>query len=177
MDIRNAKLYVGTYAKYNAGSLNGEWLNLNDYANKEEFYKACRELHADETDPEFMFQDAENIPESLYGESYVNEFIWEILSRIDEISNVDAFFEFCEYMYPSPFETGDNIDDFISDFNDAYEGEYDNEEDFARYTVEECYNIEKTMGNLACYFDYEAFARDLFLTDYMMLGDYVFRRI
>ena len=177
MDIRNARLYVGTYAKYNAGTLKGAWLNLYDYNDKEEFYNACRELHADEKDPEFMFQDAENIPESLYSESYVNEFIWEILSRIDEISNVEAFFEFCDYMYPSPFETGANIDDFISDFDDAYQGEFDSEEDFAEYIVNECYNIEKTMGSLANYFDYESFARDLFLTDYHMIGNYVFRRI
>ena len=29
------KLYVGTYAKYNSGSLAGDWLNLDDYSNKD----------------------------------------------------------------------------------------------------------------------------------------------
>lgn len=176
MDIRNAQIYVGTYAKYNAGSLNGAWLNLNDYANKEEFYNACRELHADESDPEFMFQDVENIPDSLYSESYVNEFIWEILSRIDEISNIDAFFEFCDDRYHLPFDEGNNIDDFIDDFNDSYQGEFDSEEEFAECLVDDCYNLEKLMGNLAMYFDYARFARDLFITDYVMIGNYVFRR-
>lgn len=36
-----ASVYVGTYAKYNNGSLSGAWLNLSDYSDKEEFYEAA----------------------------------------------------------------------------------------------------------------------------------------
>ena len=61
-------LYVGTYHKYAEGSLFGEWLYLEDYADAEEFMEACRELHKDEADPELMFQDYENFPASLYSE-------------------------------------------------------------------------------------------------------------
>ena len=32
--------------------------------------------------------------------------------------------------------------------------------------VNDCYDIKKMMGDLADYFDYEAFARDLFISDY-----------
>ena len=63
--LSEASVYVGTYGKYNNGSLFGAWLDLSDYADKEEFYEACRELHKDEEDAEFMFQDYENIPENL----------------------------------------------------------------------------------------------------------------
>ena len=38
-----------------------------------------------------------------------------------------------------------------------YCGEWDSEEDFARHIVEECYDLERSMGDLARYFDYEAF--------------------
>lgn len=62
-------IYVGTYAKYNNGSIAGKWLDLDDYADAEELFKACRELHKDEADPEFMFQDFEGFPRELYGES------------------------------------------------------------------------------------------------------------
>ena len=58
-----------TYGKYNNGSLSGAWLDLSDYSDKEEFYEACRELHKDEEDAEYMFQDWENVPEGLIGES------------------------------------------------------------------------------------------------------------
>ena len=43
--LSEASVYVGTYGKYNNGSLFGAWLDLSDYADKEEFYEACRELH------------------------------------------------------------------------------------------------------------------------------------
>lgn len=39
-----SKIYVGTYGKYNAGSIKGEWLDLEDYANKQEFIDACYKL-------------------------------------------------------------------------------------------------------------------------------------
>ena len=43
--LSEARVYVGTYGKYNNGSLFGAWLDLSDYTDKEEFYEACRELH------------------------------------------------------------------------------------------------------------------------------------
>ena len=39
--IGSKSLIVGTYAKYNNGSLSGAWLDLSDYSDKEEFYEAC----------------------------------------------------------------------------------------------------------------------------------------
>jgi len=55
--LSEARVYVGTYGKYNNGSLFGAWLDLSDYSDKEDFYEACRELHKDEEDAEYMFQD------------------------------------------------------------------------------------------------------------------------
>ncbi|MDE6559210.1 MAG: antirestriction protein ArdA [Muribaculaceae bacterium] len=52
------------------------------------------------------------------------------------------------------------------------------EADFDRHIREECYNLEKMMGNLANFFDFEAFGRDLFNRDYSMgTNGNVFRRI
>ena len=41
-DFSEAAIYVGTYAKYNAGSLFGKWFNLSDFADKDEFMEACK---------------------------------------------------------------------------------------------------------------------------------------
>ena len=56
--------------------------------------------------------------------------------------------------------------------------EWGSEEDFARHIVSECCNLqlidrmgdnlERDMGDLARYFDYEAFGRDLFMYGYTM---------
>ncbi len=60
-----AKVYVGTYGKYNNGSIKGGWLDLADYATYDDFLKACAKLHKDERDPEFMIQDVEEFPDGL----------------------------------------------------------------------------------------------------------------
>ena len=70
--LSEARVYVGTYNKYNSGSLFGKWLDLFDYWDKDEFMEACRELHKDDQDPELMFQDYENIPEALISESWLS---------------------------------------------------------------------------------------------------------
>lgn len=37
--LSEARVYVGTYARYNNGSLFGKWLDLSDYSDKDEFWK------------------------------------------------------------------------------------------------------------------------------------------
>ena len=57
--METARVYVGTWKKYNDGNLAGAWLDLTKYANYQDFLKACYNLHSDESDPELMIQDAE----------------------------------------------------------------------------------------------------------------------
>lgn len=58
--MKTIGVYCGTYGKYAAGSIDGKWLDLSNYADMDEFLEACAELHKDEHDPEFMFQDISN---------------------------------------------------------------------------------------------------------------------
>ena len=70
------------------------------------------------------------------------------------------------------------FNDTLDNFEEAYCGEWDSEEDFARHIIEDCYNLEKMMGSLAKYFDYKAFARELFDWDCTMgAKGNVFRRV
>ena len=151
-------LYCGTYGKYNSGNLRGIWVDISTFDDYEDFVNFCLAIHADESEPELMYQDYENMPDSLYHESMgEKEFnkIAEYCELCDEYS-VEAVDDFLEWYSP---EDLDNM-------HDAYVGVYDSKEDFAREIVNDCYDLENMMGNLACYFDYEAFARDLFLSDY-----------
>ena len=151
-------LYCGTYGKYNSGSLNGMWVNVSTFDSYEDFINFCKAIHADEEDPELMYQDYENMPRSLYhesmGEKGFNK-IAEYCELCDDYS-VEAVDDFLEW----------SSSDDLGRMHDAYVGVYDSEEDFAEEIVSDCYDIEKTMGDLACYFDYEKFARDLFMCDY-----------
>lgn len=151
-------IYCCTYGKYNSGSLCGMWLNLSTFNDYDEFINFCKAIHADEDDPELMYQDYENMPGSLYSESMGEkgfEKIMEYCELCDEY-NVSAVEDFLEFYSP---EDLDNM-------QDAYVGVYDSEEDFAREIVNERCDIDKMIGDLSYYFNYEALARDLFLGDY-----------
>lgn len=151
-------LYCGTYGKYNSGNFSGIWVDVSTFDDYEDFENFCLAIHADEEDPEIMFQDGENIPDSLccesMGEEEFNQ-IAEYCELCDDYS-VEAVDDFLELHSPEDLDM----------MSDAYAGVYDSREDFARETVNECYDIEKMIGNLAYYFDYEALARDLFVNDY-----------
>jgi len=66
--------------------------------------------------------------------------------------------------------------DCIESFRERYMGKWDSEKEFAEHIVDECYNLESMMGHLASYFDYDAYARELFIDDYYFTDGYVFRR-
>ena len=151
-------LYCGTYGKYNSGNLGGMWVNVSTFDSYEDFVNFCKAIHADENDPELMYQDFANIPDSLYHESMGEEEFENILKYCDlcDEYNVSAVDDFLEWYSPEDLDM----------MYDSYVGVYDSEEDFARELVNERYDIENMMGDLAYYFNYEALTRDLFLGDY-----------
>lgn len=142
-----ARIYVGTYAKYNSGSIAGDWLDLEDYADSGEFYAACRALHADEADPEFMFQDWEDIPEGMVSESSMSSDIWEWLELDDGDRELLAVYR--EHVDQS----GD-----IEDARDAYSGTYDSPAAYAEELTRDTSDIPAYLDG---YIDWERMARDM----------------
>lgn len=71
--MRNPRVYVGTWNKYNNGSIAGGWINLNDCKDYEEFLSKCRKLHKRERDPEYMVQDCEGFPDGLNCGDWLSE--------------------------------------------------------------------------------------------------------
>ena len=68
-----ARVYIGTYGKYNAGSLAGGWVDLDSCASYREFLAACKKLHRDEAEPEYMIQDYEGFPDGLSCMEWITE--------------------------------------------------------------------------------------------------------
>ena len=168
MNDGNPSVYCGSYHKYNCGSLYGLWLDLTKFSDYDEFIDICRQLHADEDDPELMFQDYENFPRQLYCESCMGEEVFDKIIEYADLSDSDKE-AFDDYL-----ALGRDYD--IDAFHEAYQGKFDSEADFADYIISECYDLDSMMGNLSFYFDYEKYGRDLFLDGYSM-GDngHVFR--
>ena len=160
-----AAIYCGTYRKYNNGSLDGAWLELEKFDSYEEFIEICTLLHDDEEDPELMFQDFQGFPEEWYDESDMEDTFDKILEYCQLSENdrevFDAYYECTD-------------DDDFAHAQEHYMGFFDSEEDFAEHIISECYDLDRMMGNLSYYFDYERYARDLFMSDYTFWDGYVF---
>ena len=159
------KVYVGTYGKYNDGSIQGAWMDLLDYPDKEAFYTACRELHKDEEDPEFMFQDFECFPKQWYSESHINDAFWDLKDDLSGMSEdmYNAFLAFMDVHGP------DDIDaDALTDFRERFQGFYESKRDFAFQLAEEhgFFDTMERAGINSSYFDVDQYAVDLFHSFY-----------
>lgn len=94
------------------------------------------------------------------------------LKLSDIVEFVEIVEELEEYEHIPFFLYADNVGVSYADysnFEDQYRGEWDSELEYAENFIDDCYNLDNMMGNLAMYFDYEAFTRDLFISDYYSL--------
>lgn len=168
------QIYVGTYKKYNEGSLYGKWLKLTDYSSCEDLYAAMRDLHKDEHDPEFMFQDYE-VPAvlqqmNLISESYISPHIYEVLEEIQNAEHnlqvvsayVDCFGYYCN-----------SILELLEKISDSYEGEFDNDEDFTENLLTQTGCIPSDLPAYV-YIDWKSTARDVMM-DYSASDGHYFR--
>ena len=142
-----AKIYVGTYAKYNSGSIAGNWLDCEDYSDYEEFIDACKELHKDESDPELMFQDYEEFPKDFYSESSINPQLWAWLNMADH-----------EQEIVTAYLSQEALPDDISDILEWYTGTYS---DWAEYAEEITTDCSEIPDHLQYYIDWEKMGRDM----------------
>lgn len=146
-----AKIYVGTYAKYNNGSISGEWLNAEDYSDKEEFIEACKELHNDDSEPELMFQDYEEFPAVFYHESDIDSRLWDWLA-LDESER--------EIVQAWLSENSLGKQEDLQSIVVSYTGQYDSWEDYAWEITNAYYTAPK---HLEYYIDYDKMGRDMMI--------------
>lgn len=141
-------IYVGTYAKYNNGSIEGAWIELDGH-DKETFYAACRALHKDEADPELMFQDYQNFPREYYGESCLSDGLWEWLELDDDEKELLS-------VYISHVEDRASYEQA----REAFAGKYDSPEAWAEQLLDDTGSLASVPEELRHYIDFEAYARD-----------------
>lgn len=132
-----AGVYVGTYNKYNEGSLFGKWLDMSDYDNYEDFIAACKELHKDEDEPELMFQDfdfdseVQLVLKQLVGESYVNPQVWDVF----ELDSEEVIYVLATW---DNYDSDLSVKEALKVGKESYIGKYDSEpKDYAYEYLEE----------------------------------------
>ena len=176
ISLDEIQIYVGTYKKYNDGNLYGKWLKLTDYSSIEEFYEAMRELHKDEHDPEYMFQDYE-MPAlfeqmNLISESYISPIIYDVL---DELQNAECGLEVISAYLDCFGYSCSSVSELLEKISDCYEGEFGNDEDFTENLLCETRCIPDNLPSYI-YIDWKSTARDIMM-DYSASNDHYFRSI
>ena len=167
------KVYISSYGLYNRSSLSGKWWDVSEYSNIDTFTKdVVADLNARGAfDPEIMCQDYQNDHFKLYEESGLDwiEAYFELIDSVD----ADNYEAVGLYKELSGFLTAQEL---VENFTNNFHGAYDSEVDFAESLVEDTMALEGVPTLLIDYFDYEAYARDLFMSGYHYKGGYVFSR-
>ena len=151
--LKEVKAYVGTYAKYNSGDLSGQWVDVSDFDNMEDFLEACRKLHADEKDLELMFQDWD-IPEEKRGLwRFVDEgYIHPDLFLLADVSEDE------EYILAHLSNENELSEEEIQYARDNYVGYFESYAELGRELVDMgMIDLPKEVEN---YFDYERYGED-----------------
>jgi antirestriction protein len=180
-----ARIYVASLADYNAGNLHGKWFELDGYhGDVETLYSDVKRMLAagpcalaGENSEEWAIHDCDEFQGLNIGEYDSLEYVLKLSETLDELGNdSEAFAVFMsEVAYTS--EYGDDMDKAVEDFRDSFRGRQKLRE-YAEELFDECYgeDIAKLPESIRCYFDMNAFARDL-EGDYTEAGGYLFEAI
>lgn len=133
VEMTHPAVYVGTYKKYNNGSLYGEWVDLTKFATYEDFMRYIRNLHKDERNPEFMMQDFEGYPGEWYYESGMSK---DTFDKIKEYWDAFDGDDVKKQAYEAYVDWAGS-DATVEDFEEKYMGTFDSEYDYIDEMIEE----------------------------------------
>jgi len=145
-------VYVGSYHKYNCGSIAGAWVDLTQFANYDEFMEFCKQLHSDEIDCEYMFQDStcDFVFADMIGECGIDKEVFTAIQMYGDLDNHQQEI-LAAYMDASGlgFFEAINIyeDNFVTDDIEAYTFDIVQEYGLPEFALR--------------YFDYASLQRDL----------------
>ncbi len=156
----------GSYNECNERALGSEWLDFDDYEDWDEIVEELKKegFELDGIDEELFVQDIEGVPSNSqdWDNTHPKE-IFELIKKSGVLDN-DYKYELMEsYCEVRSFNEWSNL---VNDYEEDWDRDivfYRNMTmlDVAYEIIDECYDLEKMLGNLTCYFDYAAFARDL----------------
>ena len=172
------RIWVGSLSDYNNGILHGCWIDIADAnGDKETLFNIIKEkvLATSPTAAEcgcpteefgvFDYDSACHISLSQFGEYPDYQELIDLDSALEAADDPDAIAAYLDL-----FSIAD-----LDQFEDRYCGHYDSHVDFASELIDDLGDLNGVPDYIARYFDYESFARDLFLCDYCESDGYVFR--
>ena len=98
LNLSDACLVVETRLSIDSGSYYGNWFYLEDYSSLGELLTDCAAWFSDEENPEYVFSDWENIPESMISESWFSPNFFALRDALQSMGEVQRalFFPWCK---------------------------------------------------------------------------------
>lgn len=162
----------------NGEPTNGKWIDMDSIDSTDEVLEELAEADIiprnEDEEPDYggdlLVADAEGLAKAFlgsYGTFDFNDFV-EARDHIDRNKHIDEDAVIAYIGMAGSWS--------LSDFEDTYYGEAESETKFAEQFADEVGLLSEASKELAMYFDYEAYGRDLFINDFYLTDGYVFRR-
>lgn len=173
-----ASITLYELSQYNKGILRPFTIDLDPLSSRDEYLEAIDEaltamMDADESRlgyrplyEEWIVADYDGIPNGYVWEYDLKDDYWELKEAMDANPHIPE----------AVFFAGVSLEIPPASIPEAYQGTYDRDEDFAADLAESCGYLDDMPENLSYYFDYEKFARDLMLSDFMQASGHYFSR-
>jgi antirestriction protein len=152
--------YIVSLTDYNNGVLHGVWVELTYGA--EHVYEEIEAMLAESPTAKETGEEAEEwAVHDLEGLGDITEHDIEELCELAEGADQygEAYLLFVE-------NYGNSL---ISEFQDSYRGEFNSEVDYAYELIESTGMLDGVDPSIARYFDYESFARDMFMDGFTFI--------
>lgn len=161
------QVFVTTY-KIAQTEVKGQWVELADFSDKDEFLEHCNNIKADLGDGngELFFSDFEGFPRSLYSENDIDENLFALAQLSSE--QQDIIFAYLKATGYSDLEYA------LEHAFDEYFGEYDSLEQFGLAVFDVQFEGASLPKEIEMYFDFESFASDVLINDYHTADNHYF---
>lgn len=173
-----ASITLYELSQYNNGILRPFVIDLDPLSSREEYLEAigsALESMMDEDESrlgyrplyeEWIVCGYDDVPHAYVGEYDLRDDYWELKEAMDDNPHIPE----------AAFFAGVSLGIPPASIPEAYQGRYDSDEDFAADLAEYCGYLDDMPENLRYYFDYEKFARDLMIGDYVEDSGHYFSR-
>ena len=149
------RVWIGCLACYNAGKLVGEWVDATDAVEitSNDIHNESENIDHDEL---WCF-DHENIPTT--GE--LDPLAAASWGELFEETGESNWLALCAWVTGGAYTADSNNLPSIPDFEERYCGQWDSFRDYADNLADEIGLLDETCDEIARYFDWEAWTRDL----------------
>jgi len=162
------RVYIACLAAYNNGIYHGAWFDVDEELH-ENIGKVLKSSPMDDAE-EWAIHDYE-LPFDI--SEYEN--IDSLIERVDFIESLDDLDRAPYLLYNDHMTdlSGDQIT--LEQFHDAFMGQAESELDYIYDYVDETGMLDNVPDEVRNYFDYESYARDRFIDDFIFINGYVFK--